>query len=81
MCLLGCDIGSSSVKVSIIERETGHVLGADFFPKEEAPIHTPQALWADQNPEDWWLYLKQAIKRALDKATRKDTDIKTLGIS
>lgn len=38
MCLLGCDIGSSSIKVSIVDEETGLTIGADFYPKEEAPI-------------------------------------------
>ena len=34
MCLLGCDIGSSSIKVSIVDEETGLTIGADFYPKE-----------------------------------------------
>ena len=32
MCLLGCDIGSSSIKVSIVDEETGLTIGADFYP-------------------------------------------------
>ena len=38
MCLLGCDVGSSSVKASIVDEETGQVLASDFYPKEEASI-------------------------------------------
>ena len=38
MYLLGCDIGCSSVKVSIVDAETGLPVGTDFYPKEEAPI-------------------------------------------
>ena len=34
MCLLGCDIGSSSIKVSIVDEETGLTIGEDFYPKE-----------------------------------------------
>ena len=34
MCLLGCDIGSSSIKVSIVDEETGLTIGADFRPKK-----------------------------------------------
>lgn len=36
MCLLGCDIGSSSVKASIVDKDTGLTLASDFYPKEEA---------------------------------------------
>ena len=52
MCLLGCDIGSSSIKVSIVDEETGLTIGADFYPKEEAPIKALRPGWAEQNPED-----------------------------
>ena len=54
MCLLGCDIGSSSIKVSIVDEETGLTIGADFYPKEEAPIKALRPGWAEQNPEDWY---------------------------
>lgn len=50
MCLLGCDIGSSSIKVSIVDEETGLTIGADFYPKEEAPIKALRPGWAEQNP-------------------------------
>ena len=33
MCLLGCDVGSSSVKASIVDEETGQVLASDFYPR------------------------------------------------
>ena len=33
MCLLGCDVGSSSVKVSVVDKETGLIIGSDFYPK------------------------------------------------
>ena len=32
MYLLGCDIGCSSVKVSIVDAETGLPVGTDFYP-------------------------------------------------
>lgn len=40
MCLLGCDIGSSSVKASIVDKDTGLTLASDFYPKEEAAINS-----------------------------------------
>lgn len=50
MCLLGCDIGSSSIKVSIVDEETGYNR-CGFYPKEEAPINALAPGWAEQNPE------------------------------
>ena len=57
MCLLGCDIGSSSVKASIVDKDTGLTLASDFYPKEEAAIKAVRPGWAEQNPDDWWMYL------------------------
>ena len=68
MCLLGCDIGSSSVKASIVDKDTGLTLASDFYPKEEAAIKAVRPRWAEQNPDDWWMYLKEAIKGAIAKA-------------
>lgn len=75
MCLLGCDIGSSSVKASIVDKDTGLTLASDFYPKEEAAIKAVRPGWAEQNPDDWWMYLKEAIKGAIAKAGIKGTEI------
>lgn len=81
MCLLGCDVGSSSVKVSVVDKETGLIIGSDFYPKEEAPIKASRPGWAEQNPEDWWSYLKIAMRGALEKANVWGKDVKAIGIS
>lgn len=81
MCLLGCDVGSSSVKVSVVDKETGLIIGSDFYPKEEAPIKATRPGWAEQNPEDWWSYLKIAMRGALEKANVSGKEVKAIGIS
>jgi xylulokinase len=81
MYLLGCDIGSSSVKASIIDRQTGVTISSDYYPKEEAPIKAVKPGWAEQEPEDWWGYLKLAIKGAIGKAAVQGEEIKAIGIS
>lgn len=81
MYLLGCDIGSSSVKASIVNQETGLTVSSEFYPKEEAPIKTLKAGWAEQNPEDWWDYLKLAIRQAIKNGNIDGEDIKAIGIS
>ena len=45
MCLLGCDIGSSSVKASTVDKDTGLTLASDFYPKEEAAIKAVRPGW------------------------------------
>lgn len=81
MCLLGCDIGSSSVKVSIVDEDTGLTIASDFYPKEEAPIRAARPAWAEQDPDNWWEYLKIALKGALAKAKISGDAIKAIGIS
>jgi len=79
--LLGCDIGSSSIKAAIVDEVSGEILGSDFYPKEEATIYAPRPGWAEQNPEDWWNDLKIAIKGALAQAGVAGSEIKAIGIS
>ena len=61
-----------------VDEETGLTIGADFYPKEEAPIKASRPGWAEQNPEDWWSYVKIAMKGAMSKAKVKGEDIKYL---
>ena len=81
MYLLGYDIGSSSVKACIVEAETGKCVASTFFPKSEAPIISKQSGWAEQNPEDWWQYLKSATAEVLATSNIDSTDIRAIGIS
>ena len=81
MYLLGCDIGCSSVKVSIVEAESGLTVGSDHFPKTEAPIKAIRIGWAEQNPDDWWFYIKSAIQGALGKSGIRGEEIKAIGIA
>ncbi len=81
MYLLGCDIGSSSVKASIVDKDSGLTVASEFYPKDEAPIKAVRPGWAEQNPEDWWVSLKNAIQGALFKGNVKGSDIEAIGIS
>lgn len=81
MYLLGCDIGSSSVKASIVDAESGLTIASDFYPKEESAIRAVRPGWAEQDPEQWWDSLKNAVKGALNNSKIKGEDIKAIGIS
>ena len=79
MLLLGYDVGSSSVKASLVDAESGKIVGSVFYPKQEAPIISVKTGWAEQEPSMWWENLKLATAEVLAKAGRND--IAAIGIS
>ena len=82
MYLLGYDIGSSSVKASLVDAETGKCVASDFFPKNEAPIIAHEQGWAEQDPSMWLGNLKLATASVLEQAKGiSPRDIKAIGIS
>lgn len=82
MYLLGYDIGTSSIKASIIEVETIKCIISDFYPKKEQKIIVRKENWAEQEPEMWWKYLKFTTKAILKHLSQKQiAEIKVIGIS
>jgi xylulokinase len=81
MLLLGIDLGSSSVKASIIDGETGKCLATAFHPKEEMKIIALKPGWAEQEPEIWWKNLKAAISDCTSQLGQRKNDIGAIGIS
>ncbi len=81
MYLLGLDIGSSSVKASLLEASTGKIAGSAFYPKQEMPIQAVKPGWAEQDPQQWWDAAKHAIADARQQADASPSDIKAIGIA
>ena len=81
MYLLGYDIGSSSVKASLVNAETGKCVASAFYPKTEAPIIAVRQGWAEQDPQMWWDNLKLATHAVLVESGADARDIKAIGIS
>jgi len=81
MYLLGFDIGSSSVKVSLVNGETGECVGSSFSPKKEMIIYSRNAGWAEQDPEEWWNNLKIALCDVLHSTSVPVEEIESIGIS
>ena len=79
--LLGYDIGTSSVKASLVDSKTGMTVASAQYPDAEAPIISKQAGWAEQEPEMWWDELRQATQRVAQKAGRSLNEVKAIGIS
>ena len=66
MYLLGYDAGTSSIKASLLEAETGTVTAAATYPPKEMSIISNNPGWAEQDPETWWDALRQATQMLLD---------------
>lgn len=78
MILLGYDIGSSSVKASLVDSQTGTTLASAFYPPQEAPIMSSKPGWAEQDPDMWWNYLSEATKSVLQQ-TEGSIDRQAIG--
>lgn len=81
MQFLGIDLGSSSIKVAVIDGSSGKTIGQAQYPKQEMEIISKQSDWAEQEPEVWFDYLKKAIKEVLSSSGVAGNDIGAIGIS
>jgi xylulokinase len=81
MLLLGIDVGTSSIKVSVVDAETGNILAKASYPDRETEILAPQFGWAEQSPDLWWEHVQKAILRCHDQKTYHPSDIKAIGIA
>ena len=79
--LLGFDVGSSSVKASLVDADTGVCAATAFYPEKEAPIMAVKAGWAEQEPQMWWENAKLSLKKIMADAGATADDIKAIGIS
>ncbi len=81
MVLLGFDIGSSSMKATLLEAETGNVLASALSPETELAISAPRPEWAEQDPNIWWTHVKITTAKLLEQSKIDKRDIKAIGIS
>jgi xylulokinase len=79
--LLGYDVGSSSIKATLMEAETGKVLATASSPEKELEIVAKKIGWAEQNPETWWEHVKTAAQKIKSRAKFAAGDVKAIGIS
>lgn len=81
MLLLGIDLGSSSVKVSVIDGAKGRAISTASYPPSEMEISAPAPGWAEQDPELWWKNFTLALAACLEPLGTKRKDIGAIGIS
>ncbi|TVQ65070.1 MAG: carbohydrate kinase [Balneolaceae bacterium] len=78
--LLGFDLGSSSVKATLLDADTGKAVASAQAPAQEMRIVSEKDDWAEQDPEMWWSYLCEASKRVLQTSGVKPEAVQAIGI-
>lgn len=81
MLLLGIDVGTSSIKVSVVDAQSQQCVASARYPEHESPITAVQKGWAEQPPEMWWDHVQQAIFKMHAAGKYKPADISAIGIA
>ena len=71
--VIGIDGGTESIRACCFNAHTGHIVGK----AHAVPYKTshPNAGWAEQNPEDWYDNLCEAVRGALSSLTTSDGSV------
>ena len=81
MLLLGIDVGTSSIKVSVVDAQTQETVASAQYPETESAITTLQPGWAEQSPNMWWQHVQQAIMACNQSGAYNPPDIAAIGIA
>src|SRR5215213_358551 len=81
MLLLGIDLGTSSIKVSVVDAATTQCIASAQYPETEVDIVALHPGWAEQSPDLWWEHVKQAILKCNATNSYDPQDIGAIGIS
>lgn len=81
MVTLGLDIGSSSIKGCLYDADSRIVVGASISPTDELPISSPQAGWAEQDPNMWWHHVGLVCKDLRRKHPKEWSAVSAIGIA
>lgn len=79
--LLGYDIGSSSIKASVMSLKTGTLVASAISSETELEILAKEHGWAEQEPEIWWDHVKRATTILRCKSNINLQDVQAIGIS
>ena len=79
---LGIDLGSSSVKITVLNTDTGKVAAQVQLPEgREMHMDAPQPGWAEQAPERWWALVQRGCRQLLAVEGIAAEQIAAIGIS
>jgi xylulokinase len=79
--LLGFDIGSSSVKTTLLEISSGKAVASAFSPTSEMPMQSSQPGFAEQDPDMWWNELKNAMDKLHQQVSFNGDEVAAIGIA
>ncbi|REL38020.1 carbohydrate kinase [Rhodohalobacter sp. SW132] len=79
--LLGYDIGSSSIKTTVIDADTGKAIGSATSPKQEMEMQAVKPGWAEQDPEMWWEHIIKSTHEILEMDKISGDQIRAIGIA
>lgn len=75
--LLGIDVSTTGVKALLIDQD-GHVIGSA---NTEQPLSTPQPLWSEQDPADWWNGAVNSIRQVLRETGVAGSAVQGIGLT
>jgi xylulokinase len=78
--LLGYDVGSSSIKATVLSIDSGSAVATAVSPDRELEIRAPRPGWAEQDPEVWWQHLENATARLAGSGVEL-RDVEAIGVS
>ncbi|MEN1784460.1 MAG: FGGY family carbohydrate kinase [Bacteroidota bacterium] len=78
---IGYDIGSSSIKAALVEKESGKVIAIVQEPQDEMGMDSQRPGWAEQDPEDWWRHICAATRRLIENNNINPTQVGSVGIA
>ncbi|MBL7747691.1 MAG: carbohydrate kinase [Chitinophagaceae bacterium] len=81
MLLLGIDIGTSSIKVSVVDAATQVCTASAQYPDIESGIIALQPGWAEQSPDTWWEHVQLAILKLHAQRKYDPKEIAAIGIA
>src|SRR5690606_19269152 len=79
--LLGYDLGSSTIKATLVDASTGQTVASAQSPSEEMPMLAVKPGWAEQDPEMWWEHLVISTSSVISKSKIDASAIAAIGIS
>jgi len=81
MYFIGYDIGSSSIKASLLHADLNKEVSSAQSPNTELSMIAHHPGWAEQKPTIWWSHIINVTQELLSKAEVDSSDIKAIGIS
>lgn len=81
MYLLGIDLGTSSIKVAVVDVQSQQTVASVQYPESETPILSLQPGWAEQSPDTWWEHVQAAIVKANASGKYDPQSVVAIGIA